>query len=494
MIKLKDIKNQKINNTKIVEILFYSFPLSFILGNLIINLHLLAFIIASFFLINKRELKTRFKSYYWILISFFLYFFLLTSIQFHYPEFINEKIKDWPFESQPMFKSFIFVRFIILIFIVDTLFLNKILSLKKLFLFSLLCTSFVSFDIILQYFTGTDLFGYKTHKTWNSGPFGDEFIAGGYLQKFSFLSFFYFLINKDHNKNQKLIIILIIVSHLVAMLFAGNKMSFLLSIFGCGLLVLFIRNIRIVMSVSLICFLGVFLILIQNDTKLKSRYVSLFNEINVLNIFDFSNKTNTKEKKENTDEKIKVTHEWEGIKTEWSEGIWRKNWEGIIILRTSGYNRIFRTAIAVWKENPIFGSGLKSFRILCWEVGPKYKHLEPKAYEVENTSAASAKFSIFSCSTHPHNYYLELLSESGLVGTILMIAFFLVLLSKSFHHLKLYSRNANPELLFLIPFIVVIFIDIWPLRSSGSFFTSGNATFFWLSIAIFLANQKMEKN
>ena len=290
MIKLKDIKNQKINDIKVVEILFYLFPLSFILGNLIINLHLLIFIVFSFFLINKKGLNTRFEYYYWILISFFLYFFLLTTFQFHYPEFINEKIKDWPFESQPIFKSFIFVRFIILIFIVDTLFFNKILSLKKLFLFSLLCTSFVSFDIILQYFTGTDLFGYKTHKTWNSGPFGDEFIAGGYLQKFSFLSFFYFLINKNQSKNDKLIIILIIVSHLTAMLFAGNKMSFLLSVFGCVLLVLFIKNIRIIMSVSLICFFAVFLILIQNDSKLKNRYVSVLNEINILKVFDFSNK------------------------------------------------------------------------------------------------------------------------------------------------------------------------------------------------------------
>jgi len=489
MIKLKDIKNQKINNIKIVEILFYLFPLSFILGNGIINLHLLVFIITSLFVIKRDALGIRFYSYYWILIIFFIYFFLSTTVQFHFPEFINEKIKDWPFESQPMFKSFIFVRFIILIFILDTLFLNNILNLRKLFLSSLICTTFVSFDIILQYFIGVDLFGYKNHKTWNSGPFGGEYIAGGYLQKFSFFSFFYFF-TKSNNKNiNKLIPILIITIHLIAILFAGNKMSFILSIFGCTLLVLFVKNIRNTIALSLIFFLSIFLVLMQNDSRLKSRYVSVFNEINILNIFDFSNKT-----KANSEEKIKVTHEWEGIKTEWSEGIWRKNWEGIILLRTSGYNRIFRTAVAVWKENPVFGSGLKSFRILCWEVGPKYKHLEPKAHDVKNTNAASAKFSIFSCSTHPHNYYLELLSESGLIGTILMIAFFIVLLSKSFYCLKEYNRSLSTELIFLIPFIIVIFIDIWPLRSSGSFFTSGNATFFWLSVATFLAQKKIKNN
>ena len=127
-------------------------------------------------------------------------------------------------------------------------------------------------------------------------------------------------------------------------------------------------------------------------------------------------------------------------------------------------------------------------------MGPKYKHLEPKEVDVEFTSAANAKFSIFSCSTHPHNYYLELLSESGLIGTILMIAFFIVLLSKSFYCLKEYNRSLSTELIFSIPFIIVIFIDIWPLRSSGSFFTSGNATFFWLSVAIFLAQKKIKNN
>ena len=71
MIKLKGIKNQKINNVIITEVLFYTFPLSFIIGNLILNIHLLLFIIASLFLIKKNHLIVRFDSIYWILIAFF---------------------------------------------------------------------------------------------------------------------------------------------------------------------------------------------------------------------------------------------------------------------------------------------------------------------------------------------------------------------------------------------------------------------------------------
>jgi len=130
MIKLKDIKNQKINEIKLAEILFYTFPLSFIIGNFLLSLHLLLFIVTSLFLIKKEQLTIRFNNSYWILIFFFLYFFLSTTIQFQSPGLLNETIQGWPFENQPIFKSLILFRFIILIIIIDILFLNKILNLQ----------------------------------------------------------------------------------------------------------------------------------------------------------------------------------------------------------------------------------------------------------------------------------------------------------------------------------------------------------------------------
>ena len=44
------------------------------------------------------------------------------------------------------------------------------------------------------------------------------------------------------------------------------------------------------------------------------------------------------------------------------------------------------------------------------------------------------------CSSHPHNYYLELLSESGIIGAVLIIIFFLILLKDSFYYLKKFHR------------------------------------------------------
>ena len=128
---IQNIKSQKLNDIKLVEILFYAFPLCFIIGNLAVSLNTLLFIIVSLFVIKKEGLNFRFKNSYWLLISFFLYFFLSTTIQFLSPGLLNESAKNWSLEINPIFKSLILVRFLILIFVIDILLFNKVLNLKK---------------------------------------------------------------------------------------------------------------------------------------------------------------------------------------------------------------------------------------------------------------------------------------------------------------------------------------------------------------------------
>ena len=63
-----------------------------------------------------------------------------------------------------------------------------------------------------------------------------------------------------------------------------------------------------------------------------------------------------------------------------------------------GYVALYLTAFDLWKENKIFGNGIKSFWKDCIKL---YEH---KNYRM--------------CSNHPHNYYLEILVESGIVGLL----------------------------------------------------------------------------
>ena len=109
-----NLKNQKFNLINLVEILFYTFPLSFIVGNFMLSLHLMIFIILSLFLIKNERLSFKANLSHWIIATFFLYLFLSTTIQFQIPGFLNEKTRDWPIESHPIFKSLILIRYLIL--------------------------------------------------------------------------------------------------------------------------------------------------------------------------------------------------------------------------------------------------------------------------------------------------------------------------------------------------------------------------------------------
>ena len=60
------------------------------------------------------------------------------------------------------------------------------------------------------------------------------------------------------------------------------------------------------------------------------------------------------------------------------------------------HDQHYRTGIKIFQENFLLGSGPKTFRFLCdkneYKVGPN------------------------SCSTHPHNTYIQLLSETGFLS------------------------------------------------------------------------------
>ena len=225
------------------------------------------------------------------------------------------------------------------------------------------------------------------------------------------------------------------------------------------------------MSLSLIIFVSIFFLIFKYDKNYNHAYGVLFSDINISKLF-----------KSNKD----VTNKQIGEKKTVSEDIKEiprpKDGAGIL-LRHSGYNRVYQTAIAIWKERPLTGFGLKSFRVKCWDMLAKdnaERKINPRPQYIV-------------CANHAHNYYLEFLSEAGIIGTSLMIIFFLILLKNSFFYIKKYNQKINAELILLLPVIINIFIEIWPVKSSGSFFTTWGATFFWLNVGIFLSAQSLFK-
>jgi len=473
MLKPKTIENQKFSIIKLVEVLFYTFPLWFIVGNLAVSINTLLFIIVSLILIKKEQLTFRFNNLNWLLIIFFSYFFISTTIHYLSPGILNDRLEHVSLENNPIFKSFMLVRFLILIIVLDTLFFNKILGFKKLFLSSLICTSFVSFDVILQYLTGSDLFGFKTLYTWNSGPFGDERITTTFLKNFSFFSFFYiFETYKDKNFS-KILFIFTITLHLLAALLAGNRMPMILFLFGCLMIIFFIKNLRIIMSLSLIIFASFFFLLIKNDKNFNHAYGVLFSDINIARLITNNKNVDTKPKKNIEGKIIENDVKKKDAASKKSVGLIPRP---VIFLRHSGYNRVYNTSIMMWKERPLTGFGLKSFRFKCWDMLEK-DNIERKI---------SKRPQKIVCANHAHNYYLEFLSEAGIIGTLLLVIFFLILLRDSFSYLKRHKQQINSEINLLVPIIILFLLEIWPIKSTGSFFTTWGATFFWLNIGLLI--------
>ena len=137
----------------------------------------------------------------------------------------------------------------------------------------------------------------------------------------------------------------------------------------------------------------------------------------------------------------------------------------------SSYGRLWESGLMLFEKNKLLGVGLKNYRVDC------DKQTDPRPESVPQF-----------CSTHPHNFFIELLRETGLVGFFIFFTFFGSLIF--FMHKRLgdfrkknYFKEYYP---LLFGNILILIVYVWPLKTSGSFFTTWNGSFFWLNLGLFL--------
>ena len=100
----------------------------------------------------------------------------------------------------------------------------------------------------------------------------------------------------------------------------------------------------------------------------------------------------------------------------------------------------------------------------------------------------------FSCNTHPHNFHIEILVSTGVIGYLLLLILFLKFIFRLFIK-NYYSYKKNDQLLLNL-FFTLFFIEVFPFRTTGSFFSNTNATYLFIimSITISLSITKIVKN
>ena len=139
-----------------------------------------------------------------------------------------------------------------------------------------------------------------------------------------------------------------------------------------------------------------------------------------------------------------------------------------------------------WRENKLFGSGVKSFYFVCSNIDrSKIPKLSQELW---------MKVEKLNCNTHPHNYYLQIAAELGLVGFILVILIFSSILIKCL--LKAPTlRNKISDIEILTPFWIIFLIEVFPIKTTGNFFTTTNATFIFIILTFVVGLlEKREKN
>ena len=253
-------------------------------------------------------------------------------------------------------------------------------------------------------------------------PFGNWQVVGSFIVRLLPLSFILVLWkidNKKISKKESLLIKILFTLVFFIVWCSGERSSFILLIIQLILLFLLIKKLRVFFKKFLA--IGVFLVLlsIYIDPVSKGRMITqTINNITEENKIHF----------------ITPIHEAHIF------GAWK-----------------------IFLNNKYFGAGLKGFRYECFNKAEYFKN--PKIV----------------CTTHPHNILLQFLSETGIIGFIFYVISFLIV---SFILFKKFIYNLlNKNKFFIDDYqicaLIAIFITLWPLASSGSFFNN------WLSIIYF---------
>lgn len=420
------------NDYEIFHIPIIFFPIILVFSKFLADLIIVSY--SLFFIFYKRNYIVSLIKKNIILKGLFS-FFLLCLIT----SFFSQNIVLSISKSLSFFRFLIFPCVIIFYLMNKKIFLNKI-KILIIFLFIL------SLDILYQAHFGRDILLNQNdmHGTRNSGFFGDEMIAGGFLC----LLFFPTLILVN-NKHKTLLLLILILPTVIY--FTGERSSFLLFVLGSFIYLIFNLKTKKILSYFFSAYILLLVISFfseaQNSRMISDTYFQVSKGFNKSYFKDENFKKKLIEDTKNNERKNDIS------------------------FLNSGWGAHYLSAYSIFLEHPLFGSGIKTFRVVCNDK--KYDNIKSLNYKNR-------------CSTHPHNKYFELLSDTGLLGffgfVIFLSSFFLTLIKmkKSFFNLNL-------------PMIIPLIIFFWPLVPSGSIFTNYTLIILSYLIGLFLTNIKLNE-
>ena len=134
---------------------------------------------------------------------------------------------------------------------------------------------------------------------------------------------------------------------------------------------------------------------------------------------------------------------------------------------TPAHDSLIRTAYNMFLDKPLVGHGPKMFRVIC----------KDEKYSV----------GISPCMTHPHNFYVQLLAETGIIGFSFLFSAFTYVLYCAYRQFKSIVLKQKRYLTnYQVCLLAGILITVWPLTSNGNFFNNWLMIVYSLPVGFYL--------
>ncbi len=352
----------------------------------------------------------------------YFYIFLL----FWFYLILNSLLNNFNLDSLKI--SFFYFRYGVFVIAIIAL-LNEDDKFIKFFFYCIfLCFMSLILDGFYQYFFGKNIIGLELSITKRvSSFFGDQMILGSYISRLWPIFFGLSIILIKEKKYKFYLLISIFILSEVLIFISGERTAFFFLNLSAVFVILFSQKLKKLRFFILVTSISLIILINFINPSSKERMIDkTVKEMNILN----------QSKNDNSNQKTEKKYIFTQIHTEY-----------------------YISAYKMFLDNKIFGVGVKNFRNFCNK--DKYK-------------------SDKSCSNHPHNTYIQILSEIGIIGILFLLLVNIYFLKNLLRHLSLKFNNKFYFSDFEICILSGLAIYLWPFAPTGNVFNN------WLNIIMIL--------
>ncbi len=353
-------------------------------------------------------------------------FFLIFIIFYVYLIFISTT-SSHPFLS--LQSSLFYFRYGLFSLAVWFLLDNDIKLIKLFTLSFLFAFCFALIDGFYQYIFDTSIFGFVSlSPTRMTLPLNDNMILGGYISRIFPFLFGLLIFIRPKSKSTILATCILLILADVLIYISGERTALGLLLVTTFLLILLISKFKIIRIFTFILSVLIIIFITMTDNEIKKRNID--KTINQMNLTSIETETD-------------------------------------IVLFSSVHESMFKSSFRMFLDNKLLGIGPKLFRVYCSD----------ERYNIDDDT----------CNTHPHNTYVQLAAETGLIGILFVGSIFIYFSFILMRHLYIkfyYKEHSMSDVNLCL--IICFLLSLWPFLPTQNFFNNWINVIYFLPVGFFL--------